>query len=118
MLLGFVDFGVKDCKVVAAQVIEHPCLFQVIIFREDAHVGVGFKYFAHKNSVVARCKFTINDAFQVGYALTNCWSLDFFAGNRCQICFFEFVKASASQGAAGVDGLQYLQCWNVHNELP
>ncbi len=115
--LRLVDFGVKQREVVAAQMVEHAGFFEVIAFSEDAHVSVGFHYFADENRVVARCEFVFYGAFKVRDAFADGWRLHFFGGHRRQVCFFEFVKASSCQGAAGVDGLKYLQCRNVHDEF-
>jgi len=61
--LWLVGFRVKHSEVVAAQMVEHPRLLEVVAFGEDAHVSVSFNYFSDVNSVVARCKFAVHSAF-------------------------------------------------------
>lgn len=97
--------------------IEHAGFFEVIAFSEDAHVSVGFHDFAYEHRVVARYEFVFNSAFDVRYAFSDCGGLHFFGRHRRQICLFEFVKASSSQGAACVDGLKNFQRRNVDNEF-
>ena len=81
--LGLVEFRIKQCKVVATSMIEHPHLFQVVTFRKHAHVSVCFNDFTYENRVVARCKFAFHFAFKVTYAFADCWCFDFFRWHRC-----------------------------------
>ena len=83
-VLGFVVFWVEDCEVVAAQVVEHAGFFEVVAFAKDAHVSVGFDYFADENRVVARGEFVFYSAFKVGDAFAD--------GRRLHL----FSRASAS----------------------
>jgi hypothetical protein len=61
--LGLANFGVKDCKIVAANMEKHSRLLQVIDFIKGTGVTVGFKYFAHENRVVACSEFVIYRTF-------------------------------------------------------
>jgi hypothetical protein len=82
MVLGLVSFRVKNCKVVTAQVVEHPRVFQVVTFREDTRVSVGRNDFANKNRVVPGRELAVNGAFKVSDAFADSRRFDFFAGNR------------------------------------
>ena len=115
--LGFVGFGVEHRKIVAAQVVEHPRLLEVITFRKDTHVSVGFEDFAHENRVVPRLKLVNNFTFEMCDAFTDGWRLNPFRRHRREVGFLEFVKASARQRTAGVDSLQQLEGGNVHDKL-
>jgi hypothetical protein len=116
-VLGLVDFGVKHCKVVAACVVEHSRPLEVVAFREDAHVGVCFEDFSHKQGVVSRGDLVDDFAFDVGDALLDGGSADFFGGQRREVCFLELVEASPAESAACDDGLQQLQRGHVDDEL-
>ena len=80
-LLGLVDFWVKHSEVVAAQMVEHSGLFEVVNVGEDTLVSVCFNYFTDENGMVACREFVFKGAFEVRYAFSYRGGFHFFGGD-------------------------------------